>query len=176
MKVKNATVVLVFFSFLVSGCAGMQIEIPRSTVQKKVEKKFPIRKKALVAKTELTNPEVYFEGEKVGIRIKFEGSAVGKKVKGTADVRGDLVYRRKKKKFYVKNMKLVEMKVGKKKITDSIVIRGVINNLVIKKFDGMVVYTLNDSKRKERFAASYMEKVEVDEKNDCLVITLGQRK
>lgn len=166
---------LVALLSLCGGCAGMQFEISRSTVQKKVEKKFPIHKSVLVAKVELTNPNVYFADKEIGITLDFKGNVLTKKINGTADVRGTLVYKPKKKKFYIEELKLIELETADKKISSFGKLQSIVNSVIKKKLDGLMVYTLNPEKRKERFARAYMEKVEVSEDKDSLIVTLGHR-
>ena len=159
-----------------SGCAGRQVKIPRAKVQEKVEKKFPLERNAVVARAELYKPKVYFEEGEVGIRMKFRATLLNREVKGKADVRGTVGYDPEKKRFFVEEMRIVDVETGKFKLSSLGDLKNVIGNLVTKRLEGMVVYTMDESRRKERYAATRIEKVEVDEENDLLIITLGRKR
>lgn len=176
-KFKFAIWILVLGAMVVSsGCAGRQVKIPRAKVQEKVEKKFPIERSVIVAKTKLYKPKVYFEGGEVGIRMKFRASLLKKEVKGKINVRGTVEYDAEKYRFYIADMEIVELETDSLKLTDFGELKSVISRLVAKRIEGMVVYKLDTSKRKERYASKRIETVEFDEDKDILIITLGRKR
>ncbi|MBN2525328.1 MAG: DUF1439 domain-containing protein, partial [Deltaproteobacteria bacterium] len=138
-----AGIVFLLWLPLAAGCAGMQVEIPRAKVQEKVEKKFPIERNVLVAKAKLSDPKVYFEEGEVGIKMKFRASFLNRKVKGKADVRGTIAFDPDKKRFFVEEMRIVEVDTGKLKLSELGELKNIVSRLVAKRLDGMVVYTLD---------------------------------
>ncbi|MBN2343500.1 MAG: DUF1439 domain-containing protein [Deltaproteobacteria bacterium] len=165
----------VLLVLVASGCVH-HVEVPLAKVQQKVEKKFPVEKSVVVAKAKFYKPKVYFEGSEVGIRLKFRASFLNRKVKGKVDVRGVIAYDPEKKRFYVDEIYIVDVDTGKVKLSDLGQMKDLVSRLVAKRINGLVVYTLDDSKRKERYAASRIEKVEVDESGEVLIITLGRKR
>ncbi|MBN2719098.1 MAG: DUF1439 domain-containing protein [Deltaproteobacteria bacterium] len=158
-----------------SGCAARQVKIPRAKIQEKVETKFPLERSVIVAKTKLYSPKVYFEDGEVGIRMKFKATFLKKEVKGKVNVRGTVEYDADKYRFYIADMQIVDVETPNLKLSSFGELKSVVSKLVAKRLDGMVVYTLDTSKRRERYASKRIESVVFDEQNDIVIITLGKK-
>jgi hypothetical protein len=171
-----SAVIVLFLAGFAGGCAGRQVKIPRASVQKKVEKKFPIERNVVVARAKLYKPEVHLEDGEVGIRTKFRATLLNREVKGKADVRGTVAYDHEKKQFFVEDLHIVDVVTPRFKLSALGDLKNLVGELVAKRIEGMVVYTMDESKRKERYAATRIEKVEIDEENDLLIITLGRKR
>ncbi len=82
--IRNIFIVMVLLFGLVS-CnflANKTIKVPKSMIQSKVEKKFPITKNYMLAKLTLSNPKVSFKEERLYIEANYSSSLLTEGVRG----------------------------------------------------------------------------------------------
>ncbi len=159
------------FVFLGCGKAGIDLEIPRSTVQEMVARKFPFEKNAIIARFKVHTPNVYFEGTQIGLKLKYDSNFLNKELSGSVDVRGDLSFDSQKAQFLLKNAKIVKMEVSDPYFQNKEKLKSAINSIVSNYLDGYPVYTLNQSNIKEYIKGKLIKKIVV--KNDSLIVTFG---
>ena len=88
----------------------------------------------------------------------------------------ELMKRRFDTRFFIADMEIVELETDSLKLTNFGELKSVVSKLVAKRIEGMVVYKLDTSKRKERYASKRIETVEFDAEKDLLIITLGKKR
>ena len=88
------------------------IHVPKSVIQEKTEKKFPVTKNFMVAKVTLKNPKVDFKNEKIFIETDYDISLLDDGSKGKMYLSSGIRYDREKEELY-----LVDLSIDK--ITDN---------------------------------------------------------
>ena len=75
------------------------LSVPKSIIQGKVDKKFPITKNFLFAKVTLKNPKVDFKGDKIYIDADYSASLVGSGISGKMYLSTNVRYDTNKEEF-----------------------------------------------------------------------------
>jgi len=163
--------IVIFTSLPIINCEKFQkdIFIPRITIQEAIEKKFPYDKNALIARTILTDPEIYFQDSSIGARFKFWANFLEKEVNGKLDLNGNIKY--EKGKFYLTDFNVVNFSIDEKEVSGEKKLVKIIHNLIINYIDKYPVYTLKQSDFKQNLAKMLLKDLTV--KGDSLCVTIG---
>ena len=92
-----------------------EVEIPQEKVISAVKSKFPIEKSRFtLGDLKLSNPEVYFENDKLVIEAEYMNDALNDRISGTMTFETDLIYDPMNSKLYLNNFTLKKLtKEGK---------------------------------------------------------------
>lgn len=155
------------------GCqAEKEITIPRSTIQKMTEKKFPIEKDSKLADIRLFSPQVFFINDSIGMTMKYSATLLIKEVGGTVSFKCKPVYRPENTSFYMSDFKLTNITmnnlnsfIGKDQLMSltSMIVNGLFNDTPL--------YQLNPNDYKQNLAKMLLKGVSV--KGDNLVLLLS---
>jgi len=170
---KRPVIVVVILSLLLLGCgkAQVEIEIKKSQIQEMLDKKFPIEKKAFFVKLNLHTPEVYFSGTQIGLRLRFNSNIIKGDLQGSVDLKGELHYDSEQAQFFLKNLKIIEFKLGDTDLKHQEKMMFMINAVVSEYLDGYPIYTLNQSDLKQAVTGKLLKQIAV--KKESLIVTLG---
>ncbi|HEY9162672.1 MAG TPA: DUF1439 domain-containing protein [Desulfomonilia bacterium] len=155
------------------GCrAEKEVTIPRSTIQKMVEKKFPIEKDSMIANIRLFAPQVFFVNDSIGIKMKYSAALLIKEVGGTVSFKCKPVYRPENTSFYMSNFELTDITmnnvnsfIGKDQLMSltSMIVNGL--------FSDTPLYQLNPNDYKQNMAKMLLKGISV--KGDSLVFLVS---
>ena len=170
---KRTALFLIMTIFVLGGCGGFEKEIliPRETIQKMVDEKFPYQKDALIAKIGLDTPLVYFKNEDIGLRINYSAQLLDKKVSGDIDFRGRIYYKPEKGAFYLKDFKITEIKVEESNFSDKEKIKPILSEILNSYLENHHVYKLDQRDFKQNIAKLLIKSVSV--KGDNLSVLLS---
>ncbi len=155
------------------GCqAEKEITIPRSTIQKMTEKKFPIEKDSRLANIRLFSPQVFFMNDSIAMTMKYSASLLISEVGGTVSFKCKPVYRPENTSFYMSGFELTNITmnnissfIGKDQLMS--LISMIVNGL----FGDTPLYQLNPYDYKQNMAKMLLKSVRV--KGDNLVLQLS---
>ncbi|OJJ15978.1 hypothetical protein BKI52_34975 [marine bacterium AO1-C] len=171
MKKQYVLLLLVIIGLQACNKSPLVIRLSQEKLQKAMDKKFPYKKSALVAKIELTNPKLTIKDDKLFIDVLFNGYALTKSIKGEVNVSGKVAYKQEKKAFYMKDFHIHKVDIenieGSKK--DQIV--GLLEKAVATYMASFPVYKLNKAKYKQNLARMLLQDVKTE--GNQLVVTLG---
>jgi hypothetical protein len=171
MKKIICAAIIMMLAFL--GCqAEKEITIPRSTIQKMTEKKFPIEKDSRLADIRLFSPQVFFMNDSIGMTMKYSATLLIKEVGGTVSFKCKPVYRPENTSFYMSDFELTNITmnsintfIGKEQLMSltSMIVNGL--------FGDTPLYQLNPNDYKQNMAKMLLKGVSV--KGDSLVLLLS---
>jgi hypothetical protein len=171
MKKIICAAIIMMLAFL--GCqAEKEITIPRSTIQKMTEKKFPIEKDSRLADIRLFSPQVFFMNDSIGMTMKYSATLLIKEVGGTVSFKCKPVYRPENTSFYMSDFELTNITmnsintfIGKEQLMSltSMIVNGL--------FGDTPLYQLNPNDYKQNMAKMLLKGVSV--KGDSLVLLLA---
>lgn len=170
---KKQYLLLSFIALALSACnqAPLVIKLSQEKLQKTIDKKFPYKKSALVAKIELTDPKLTLKNDQLLIDVSFNGSALTKSIEGQLNASGEVTYRPDKKAFYLKGFHI--RRVDLANITGQQKDRVV--NLLDKALNAYLtsfpVYRLKKTKYTQNLARMLLKDVKTEEGQ--LVVKLG---
>ena len=162
---------MVLASIILFNCDKFQkdIFIPRTTIQEAIEKKFPYDKSVVVARTTLTEPEIYFQDTSLGIKLNFNANFLEKEINGKLDLNGNIKY--EKGKFYLRDLNIVNFSLDEKEFSSKGKLLKIIKNMLKNYIDVYPVYTLKQSDYKQNIAKMLLKNLTV--KGDSLCVTIG---
>lgn len=157
----------------IAGCGTFEKEvtISKSEIQKMVDAKFPYEKNAVLSRVSLFDPEVYFKGENVGMRLNYKASLVGKEFSGTVDVNGQITYRPDSGTFYLTDFTVADISTNGHRLSNNDKLRGLISNAVGACVQDYRVYSLKEDELKQKMAKLLLKEVKV--KGDSLSLRLS---
>jgi len=156
------------------GCKGLEKEIiiSKSTIQKMVEKKFPIEKSSLVANIKLSSPSVFFQGNCIGLTMQYSAFLLISEVGGNVSFQCRPVYKPENATFYMSDFVLTDITmnsvnsfIGKDKLM------GIISGIVNSYFKDYPLYRLNPDDYKQNLAKTMLKDVSV--RGDNLILLLS---
>ena len=149
-----------------------EISIPRSTIQKMTEKKFPIEKDSRLADVKLFSPQVFFKDNSIGMTMQYSAILYIKEIGGTVSFKCKPVYRPENTSFYMSDFELINITmnnvssfIGKDQLMS--LISMAVNSL----FNNTPLYQLNPNDYKQNMAKMLLRGVNV--KGDNLVLLLS---
>ena len=171
---KRAALFIVITIFFLGGCGGFEKEvlIPRETIQKMVDKKFPYRKDALIAKIGLDTPLVYFKDEDIGLRLNYSANLLDRKISGDIDFRGRIYYEPEKGAFYLKYFEIAEIKVEESDFSDKDKIKPILSEILNSYLENYPVYKLDQKDFKQNIAKLLLKSVSVKGDNLSLLLSV----
>lgn len=106
-------VLIMIFVFVVAlgivSCTFLEnktLSVPKSVIQGKIDKKFPITKNFLFAKVTLKNPKVDFKGDKMYIDADYSASLVGNGISGKMYLSTNVRYDVNKEELYLVDLSI----------------------------------------------------------------------
>lgn len=171
---KNSVVWLSVFAILfITGCDNYRtITISRSTLQKHIDKKFPVDKNILIARLTLDTPDVYFTNNNIGIKLKYKGTFLTEEIKGYLDVNGRIAYNQGKGAFYLTDINIEKLDVNGLSFSDNNKAIDVIQNIADNCLKEFPVYQLNQKNFRQKIAKIFLKELTI--KDEELVIKLGR--
>jgi hypothetical protein len=175
MKIKSililtVTLLLVFMNSCKNG--QKEIVIPKSKIQKMIDKKFPIQEDKIITSITIDTPVVYFKGQNVGLISSYNGFFLDKDVKGIVDFNGQVIYNKDDGSFYLSNFNLVNFTANKEDLSNDEALRSLISKLMNKYLENYPIYRLDRSKFKEKIAKLLIKDVQTKDENLILIIGL----
>ena len=82
------------------------IHVPKSVIQGKVNKKFPITKNLIVSKVIIKSPVIDFKGERMYIETDYEAFLLNESSKGKMYLSTDIRYDEKNENLYLVNLSI----------------------------------------------------------------------
>jgi hypothetical protein len=160
--------------FVFFGCKGIDKEviISKSTIQKMIEKKFPIERESPLAQIKLFSPQVFFDNDSIGINIQFSVVLLVKNLDGSVSFKCKPVYRPENTSFYMSNFELTYITMNNvNSFTGKDRLMGIISTIVNSLFIDIPIYRLNPSDYKQNLGKMLLKDVSV--RGDSLVLLLS---
>jgi hypothetical protein len=157
----------------VSGCAGLarEIVIPRADIQRMAEKRFPVKKHTTGADVELSSPEVFFQGNDIGISLRYGARLLMGELKGDIAFTCRPVYRPEDRSFYMSDFTITRITVDGAGGLENDNIRGWISSALNGLFRDHALYTLKQDDFRQDLAAMVLKEVTV--RGDDLVLRIS---
>ena len=170
-RIRGIGVAAFLISLAILNCEKFKkdVFIPRTTIQSAIEKKFPYDKSAIIARTTLTDPEIYFSDSAVGVKLKYWANLLEKEINGKLDLNGVIDYR--KGKVYMKDLEIVELTMEEKEFDSKGKLIKIFKSMLNNYLDCYPVYTLDQSDFKQNLAKMLLKDITI--KGDSLCITIG---
>jgi len=147
------------------------IKLSEEKLQKAVDKKFPYKKSALVAKIELTDPKLTIKEDQLFIDVSFNGNALTKSIQGKLNVSGKVAYKQEKKAFYMKDFHINKVDLENIEGSQKDRVVKMLEKAVAAYLASFPVYELKKSKYKQNLARMLLQDVKTE--GNQLVVTLG---
>ncbi len=120
--IKNIFILTILLMGMIS-CSFLEnktIKVPKSIIQSKIDKKFPVTKNFLLAKVTLSNPKVSFKDEKMYIETNYSTSILAEGNRGKLYLSSGIRYDKEKEEMYLVDLSIDKMTDEKgKEIVDS---------------------------------------------------------
>ncbi len=173
MKMKTTVLLLLILVVGLGGCGKFEKEIliPKSKIQSMVAKKFPYKKNAIIAKMNLSSPQVYFRETNIGLKLDYYGNFLEKEINGLIDFNGQIFYKPEKGAFYIKNFKIVDIVINEANFSDKKKLKSAVLKIVSNYLEDYPVYRLNPTDFKQSIAKLLLKSVSV--KDDNLSVLLS---
>ena len=160
--------------FVFPGCKGIEQEviISKSTIEKIIEKNFPIEEELTLAKVSLFSPQVFFIDNSIGLNIKYSIVLLIKETSGSISFKCRPVYKPENISFYMSNFELTDITINNvESFVDKDKIMGFISAIVNILFSDTPLYQLNPNDYNQNMAKMLLKSVSI--KGDNLVLLLS---
>lgn len=100
----NFFIILAVLLFTLVSCGFLEnktLHVPKSVIQEKIDKKFPMTRNYLLAKVTVKNPKIDFKDEKMYIETDYQASMLGGENKGKIYLSSDIRYDVGKEELYL---------------------------------------------------------------------------
>ena len=172
MRMKFSVVVLFVLALSGTACSFQKdITINKYEIQNLIDPKFPVEKNVIIAKAELKYPDVYFQGDHLGMKLQYTGRFLKKNAEGQIDFNGSLLYKPEKGAFYLSKIEIVQFSVNKENLLNRDKLQGTIETILNEFICDIPVYQLKQKDFKEKLAKLLLKKVRVE--NERLILTVG---
>ena len=155
-------------------CKGIEKEviISKSTIEKMIEKVFPIEEELTLAKVSLFSPQVFFKDNSIGLNIKYSIVLLIKETSGSISLKCIPVYKPENTSFYMSNFELTDITINNPGgFVDKDKIMGLISAIVNIMFSDTPLYQLNPNDYNQDLAKMLLKSVSI--KGDNLVLLLS---
>ncbi|HQP29916.1 MAG TPA: DUF1439 domain-containing protein [Deltaproteobacteria bacterium] len=170
---KKLWIALVMLMLLLAGCKDVhkEVTISQATIQKMVEKKFPIEKQASPAKIKLFAPKVFFQGNSMGLDLQYRASVLFGEIGGSIAFTCKPVYRPETACFYMSDFVMTRFTVNNVVSLENDTITGLISTIMNSAFKDHPLYKLNQDDYKQNLAQMMLKQVSV--RGDDLVLLMA---
>ncbi len=167
-------VIFLAMGVAVSGCGHPEIEVTltRDDLQQKIEPKFPIEKKLLVAEVTLHSPRIYLTADKVGMKLSVDAVLLKFPIHGKVDIQGTLRYESTTGQFFVSDVTVIGVEVSNQSLGTTDKLKEMIAPLIIDHLRDTPVYTLPDDTIRQQLVGRLLKKVAI--RDGVLVATFGK--
>jgi hypothetical protein len=171
---KKVMLMIILALFVFSGCKGIEKEviISKSTIEKIIEKNFPIENGSSLAKIKLFSPQVFFIDNSIGLNMQYSVALLIKEAEGTVSLKCRPVYKPENTSFYMINFELTDITMNN---VDSFVdkdrIMELISTIVNILFSDTPLYQLNPNDYNQNLAKMLLKSVSIQ--GDNLVLLLS---
>jgi hypothetical protein len=171
--IRNIVLVALVFPAFVINCGRFQkdIQIPKTTIQEMVDKKFPFDKNVVIARLTLDSPAVYFKDKNIGMKLNYYGNFLNKEIKGGIDFNGKITYRQKQGAFYLTDFNIVTITVSDANFSNEEKLKTTILKITNNYLDDYPVYRLDQTDFKQNIAKLLLRDLKIE--GEELVITMG---
>ena len=143
------------------------LRISAKELEKRLAKKFPIKKKASIFIFKITDPEVVFPSEKanhIGIRLTLKVSLPGLfSAKGRALIHGEIEYDSEHGAFYFFDPEVQELKIKGLSRRYQIEVKELFSGFIQSALNELCIYQFNTRDRKQAIAKKLLKSVQVKE-------------
>ena len=167
--------VSILFALSLSGVAcGFQrdVTIRKYEIQNVIDPQFPVEKDVIIAKAELKYPDIYFNGDHLGMKLQYTGRFLKKPAEGQIDLRGPLIYKPEKGAFYLSKIEIVNFSVNKDSHSSKDKLQGTFEAILGDFIVTIPIYRLKQKDFKEDLAKLQLKKIHVE--NENLILTMGR--
>jgi len=162
---------LILLGSLRCGIVVKDIHIPRSTIQKLLDKKFPYDKNAVIARFVLDSAQVYFKDKNIGMKLSYYGNFLNKEVSGIVDFKGSMTYKSETGAFYLSDFDIVDIRVNQANFSHKGKLRQTVRQITNNYLSTYPVYRLNQKDFKQNITRFLLKKVRIQGQN--LIVTVG---
>ncbi len=174
MKIQITLFLIISFMLsFVNNCKIWQtkIVIPKSEIQKELDKIFPVKNNNLIIGITIDSAIVYFKDKNIGLKTCYGGFFLNKELKGIADFNGQLIYHNDDGSFYLSNIRLVNVSVNNEKLLSQEQLRSLISILINKSLEKTPLYRLDQNEYKQVIAKLLLKDVKTEDEK--LILTFG---
>lgn len=168
-KLIFAAVTVLFFAACTD--SAKEILIPRAAIQKIADSIFPYEKNLLLASFKLQSPQIYFQGQYVGMKLQYYGNFLNKEVKGEAVLYGQILYKPSEGAFYVSNFQVADVTIDRPDIVSRERVKEYMTTLAGSYLKEYPVYRLNPNDYKQNLAKMLLKNIGI--RGDNIVLNLG---
>ena len=171
---KRLLILVILLLMIFPGCNGVEkeISISKSTIQKMVEKKFPIEKSLTLANIRLFSPVVFFQDNSIGLTMQYSAFLLISEIGGNVSFKFKPVYKPENATFYMSDFVLSDITINN---ADSFIgkdnLMGSISVIVSSLFKDYPFYKLNPDDYKQNLAKILIKDVRV--RGDNLIVLLS---
>ena len=141
-------VVMIFGLLSCDFLANKTIHVPKSIIQEKTDKKFPITKNFLVASVTLKNPKVDFKDEKLLIEADYNINLLDENSKGKMYLSSGIRYDEAKEELYLVDLSVDKIVNDKGQETANSKAENTLKTLITNYVEMTPVYKYGEEERK----------------------------
>lgn len=142
-------VVMIFGLLSCDFLANKTIHVPKSIIQEKTDKKFPITKNFLVASVTLKNPKVDFKDEKLLIEADYSINLLDENSKGKMYLSSGIRYDEAKEELYLVDLSVDKIINDKGEETTNSKAEKILKTLITNYVEMSPVYKYGEEERKK---------------------------
>ncbi|MBV1884068.1 MAG: DUF1439 domain-containing protein [Pseudomonadales bacterium] len=143
------------------------LSVSAKELEKRLSKKFPVKKKASIFVFKITEPEVFFPSDKssqIGIRLTLKVSLPGLfAAKGRALIQGEIEYDPKHGAFYFFDPEVQELKIKGLSRRYQVEVKELFSGFIQSALSDMSIFQFNTRDRKQAIAKKLLQSVQVEE-------------
>ena len=143
-------VVMIFGLLSCDFLANKTIHVPKSIIQEKTDKKFPITKNFLVASVTLKNPKVDFKDEKLLIEADYNINLLDENSKGKMYLSSGIRYDEAKEELYLVDLSVDKIINDKGEETANSKAEKTLKTLITNYVEMSPVYKYGEEERKRK--------------------------
>ena len=171
---KKLLIPLILLLMVFTGCKGVEkeISIPESTIQKMIEKRFPIEKHSFATNIRLFSPKVFFQDNNIGLSLQYSASLLKDEIGGNMSFKCKPVYKPESAAFYLSDFVMTEITVNNETRLEKDKLMGLISSIMNNIFKDHPLYKLNPDDYKQSLAKMVLKNVTVRGNDLVLLLSL----
>jgi len=171
---KKLLIPIIMFLMVFTGCKYFEtkISIPASTIQKMIEKRFPIEKRSFATNIRLFSPKVFFQDNNIGLSLQYSASLLKDEIDGNMSFKCKPVYKPESAAFYLSDFVMTEITMNNETRLEKDKLMGLISSIMNSIFKDHPLYKLNQDDYKQNLAKMVLKNVTVRGNDLVLLLSL----